>query len=56
MKEITLEEIERKTNSPEAKEKEKRINRYVENDPNYTPGRKRPRDPEKEKLLKQLRW
>jgi len=51
MREIKLSDINEKSNSAENREKDRVITIYVKSLPNYTPGRKRPRDVEEEKIL-----
>ncbi len=51
MRKINLNEIKKKSNSPEVVAKDIRISTFVRSQPNYSSGRKRPRDPGETKIL-----
>lgn len=51
MREIKLSEIRKKCNSPDVIVKDKLIRNSVRSEPNYNPGRKRPKDPDEQRIL-----
>lgn len=51
MKTLKLKTIKEKCNSIGVIEKDSRISKFVESQENYSPGRKRPRDKGKQKIL-----
>ncbi len=55
MREINLSEIKKKSNSLEVSEKDRRISNFVKSQTNYSPGRKRPRDPGETKILSRFK-
>ncbi len=55
MRNIKLADIIKRTESKESKAMEKRIRTFVESQPGYSPGRKRPKDPLESKILDRLK-
>lgn len=55
MRKMKLREIVQRTDTPEFRAREEKIRNYVRSQPDYKPGRKRPKDPEEEKILSRLR-
>ena len=55
MREINLSEIKKKSNSLEVSEMDKRISNFVKSQSNYSPGRKRAKDPGEVKILNRFK-